>query len=183
VNHPTASLWWGKGWPTSTKRQEPCPFAIKSHPEKLVHRAGKKTVAERGIFLECIAYIFRMFCVYLGAGRAVLVSGFLFPPLTNRGGKLTSNIAKVLILQGVKKDIATGRNNCMFYRMEKEMTVKELAAKAGRAGRGQCKNRSAQMRAYWRKVKSGKIKHRGRGPSKPKQIEIPFNEGAGNESA
>ncbi len=56
--------------------------------------------------------------------------------------------------------------------MEKEMTVRELVAKAGRAGRVECKNRSVQMKAYWRKVKAGKIKHRGRGRAKPKQTDF-----------
>jgi len=56
--------------------------------------------------------------------------------------------------------------------MEKEITLRENCAKAGRAGRGQCKNRSVQMKAYWRQVKAGKIKHRGRGRSKPKQSEF-----------
>jgi hypothetical protein len=69
----------------------------------------------------------------------------------------------------------------MFPAMEKEMTQREFAALGGRSGRGDSKRRSAQMRVYWAKVRSGEIKHRGRGPNKPKQAEFTLeNKGGPN---
>lgn len=61
------------------------------------------------------------------------------------------------------------------------MTVRELAVLGGRSGRGACKQRTEQMKAYWAKVRAGEIQHRGRGPTKPKQAEFPLeNKGGAN---
>lgn len=58
--------------------------------------------------------------------------------------------------------------------MKKVLTVVEAGRLGGLAGRGASQSRSAQMLKYWKAVRDGKIKHRGRGKNKPKQRELPL---------
>lgn len=64
--------------------------------------------------------------------------------------------------------------------MNGEMTVREMARLGGLAGRGACKARPKQMRAYWKKVHAGELpmpeRHKGipRDQRKPKQQELPL---------
>lgn len=60
--------------------------------------------------------------------------------------------------------------------MEKEITLREHLRKAGRAGRGQSKNRSVQMLAYWARVRAGEIPApRRKGIKwKPRQLRLPL---------
>ena len=81
------------------------------------------------------------------------------PPLTNSGGKFPRG-RKELQAQEIN-----GKSHVMI-----ELTAKELSARGGRAGRGDCKRRTAQMLAYWRKVRAGELpKPKPRGKAKPKQ--------------
>ena len=70
----------------------------------------------------------------------------------------------------MQREVINGKSNGM-----REMTVRELAAIAGRAGRGDCKRRTAQMLEYWRKVRAGELpkpKRRGKGKPKQKVLEL-----------
>lgn len=64
--------------------------------------------------------------------------------------------------------------------MKGQMTVQEAGRLGGASRRGACKARSKQMRAYWKKVKAGKLPQPERykgvpiAQRKPKQQELPL---------
>lgn len=62
--------------------------------------------------------------------------------------------------------------------MSKVLTVVEAGRLGGLAGRGSNKQRSAQMKIYWSRVRAGELPlPRRRGKALPKQRTLPFEKG------
>jgi hypothetical protein len=55
-----------------------------------------------------------------------------------------------------KTGFSTGCKPHKMLLMEKEITASEIGRIGGRAGRGECKSRTKQIRKYWAEVRAGK---------------------------